>query len=286
MQAAMEFEPAPVTAVNLRETPVKAPVTSSRFIADAKPAVTEQATRPRQANIPPAIASTRDLPTTVMPAPDRPLAAEPLRNSRLTSQPMLAPQTPTVQQLDLERNAQHKASAAIFTNRIACRSFHKLRTALHLRSIIDAPLLAMGEGAMRGLEAAIKLEQLSAVATATQQLETAAPAVTTTLSGEELQALPSSGRHWQDFEIDTPASSAAAGSAQTSLRGAGQDAADNVIDGATTRLAFGSAAGSEPSSQDDRFDQARRAGRKRLAPWVARRARGGTERSGCARSAD
>lgn len=251
VQAAMEFEPAPVTAVNLRETPVKTPVTSSRFIADPKPAVTEQATRPRQANIPPALASTRDLPTTVMPAPEPPLAAEPLRNSRLTSQPMHAPQTPKVEQPTLSATIKTKPLQQFPPNELNV----KISAGSALRSIavasIDAPLLAMSVGAARGLEAAIKLEQLSAVATAAQQMETTTPAVTTTLSGEELQALPASGRHWQDFEIDAPATSAAAGSSQASLRGAGQDAADTTIDGATTRLAFGGAAGSEPNSQDE-----------------------------------
>ena len=49
--------------------------------------------------------------------------------------------------------------------------------------------------------------------------------------------------------MDTAAASALAGSSQASLRGAAQDPADTTIDGASVRLAFGSAAGSEPVSQ-------------------------------------
>jgi hypothetical protein len=75
------------------------------------------------------------------------------------------------------------------------------------------------------------------------------PVVTTKVSGAELQALPASGRRWQDFVLDTPAASTAAGGrAQASLRGAGQVPAESAIDGASIRLAFGGQGGYGPGS--------------------------------------
>src|SRR5208337_4254475 len=58
-----------------------------------------------------------------------------------------------------------------------------------------------------------------------------------------LQALPASGRRWQEFLLDTPVASASADSSQASFR-ATQETAEITIDGAGTRLAFGVAAGS------------------------------------------
>jgi hypothetical protein len=67
-------------------------------------------------------------------------------------------------------------------------------------------------------------------------------ALATTLPAEQLQALPLTGRRWQDFEPETPTTSTAAGgSAPTSLRGAGQLPVATTVDGATTTLAFGGA---------------------------------------------
>ncbi len=80
--------------------------------------------------------------------------------------------------------------------------------------------------------------------------EPSSVATTTTMTGAELQALPAPGRRWQDFVLDTPtASTAAGGTAQTSLRGAGQEPAETTIDGVSTRMAFGGQGSSGPESQ-------------------------------------
>jgi hypothetical protein len=81
------------------------------------------------------------------------------------------------------------------------------------------------------------------------------PVVTTTMTAEQLQGLPVTGRRWQEFVLDTPtAASAAEGGPQISLRGAGQEPAETTVDGASTRSAFGgngagtgSGSGTEPS---------------------------------------
>jgi hypothetical protein len=91
------------------------------------------------------------------------------------------------------------------------------------------------------LLARLKLNaQLAALAAARRDVETVAPVVTTTVTGADLQALPLSGRQWQNFVLDAPtAATSPGGAAQTSLRGAGQTPVETTIDGAGTRLAFG-----------------------------------------------
>ena len=75
---------------------------------------------------------------------------------------------------------------------------------------------------------------------ALQQSEPAAPVSSSTMSAAELQALPVSGRRWQDFVLDnTPtATTLAAGQGEILLRGAGQPA-EIAVDGAGRGLAFG-----------------------------------------------
>ena len=72
------------------------------------------------------------------------------------------------------------------------------------------------------------------------RVDPVAAAVTTTMTAAELQALPAAGRRWQDFVLDSPtASTAAGGASQASLRGAGQEPVETTIDGISTRVAFG-----------------------------------------------
>jgi hypothetical protein len=59
------------------------------------------------------------------------------------------------------------------------------------------------------------------------------PAVTTTVTAAELQALPVSGRRWQEFVLDTPtAATQAGGEGEASLRGA-QQPAETTLDGSS-----------------------------------------------------
>jgi len=68
---------------------------------------------------------------------------------------------------------------------------------------------------------------------------TAEPSLlTSTLTGSEMQSLPVSGRRWEEFALDTPAASPATGD-RAGMSGPGEDEADTVIDGVSTRLAFG-----------------------------------------------
>jgi hypothetical protein len=75
-------------------------------------------------------------------------------------------------------------------------------------------------------------------------------ALRSTMSAAELQALPVSGRRWQDFLLDnTPTSTTTAGGqGEISLRGAGQPA-EIAVDGVSRGLAFGRTNESEQGSQ-------------------------------------
>jgi len=85
---------------------------------------------------------------------------------------------------------------------------------------------------------------------AAQQTDPIASVVTTTISAAQMQALPVSGRRWQDFLLNAPAVNAPADSSQLSFRGAGQQLADIKVDGVSTSLAFGVAAGSGSHGSD------------------------------------
>jgi len=119
-----------------------------------------------------------------------------------------------------------------------------------------APVAAVAAVATN-MDAAIQsVAPQAPVAAAAQRVDPVTPAVATTITSGQLQALPASGRRWEEFQLDTPAASASAGASQTSLRGA-QEPAEVTIDGAGTRLAFGVAAGapsrspeSDPTAQD------------------------------------
>jgi Carboxypeptidase regulatory-like domain len=111
--------------------------------------------------------------------------------------------------------------------------------------------LATCVSAANGLRAAMqwKLPRENPVQGASQQNDPVSSAVATTISSSELQSLPATGRNWEEFAIDTPASAAEPGSTQVALRGAVQQDVDTSVDGASTKLAFGSASGSSPGSQ-------------------------------------
>jgi hypothetical protein len=111
--------------------------------------------------------------------------------------------------------------------------------------------LAISEAVAGVAQAAAQLNppQPRRMEAASREASPVAPVVTTTVSGDELQALPASGRRWQDFVLDTPtAATAAGGKSQTSLRGAGEEPAETSIDGASIRLAFGGQGGAGPGS--------------------------------------
>jgi len=117
--------------------------------------------------------------------------------------------------------------------------------------------LALIEAAGRAAQAAMQFSQLrlrtgraETLVAARREVDPVTPVVTTTVTGAQLQALPVSGRRWQDFVLDAPtAASSQGGTAQTSLRGAGQEPIETTVDGANTRLAFGGQGASGSTGQ-------------------------------------
>jgi hypothetical protein len=107
------------------------------------------------------------------------------------------------------------------------------------------------EAAVQGAQPGAQSEQVSLtpVQAAAAESSPATEASTTAMSAADLQALPVSGRHWQDFVLDnTPTSTTpAGGQGQISLRGADQSA-EVVVDGVDQKLAFGTTSGSGQGS--------------------------------------
>jgi hypothetical protein len=125
----------------------------------------------------------------------------------------------------------------------------------------DSPQLGRGQiegiivsaGHEARVQAAIQLElpRHEPVTAARQQIEPATQVVSTVLPAEQMQQLPLTGRHWQDFTFDTPAASAPSPADSTTvLRGDSQAPAEITIDGASRTLAFG-ATGKASESQTD-----------------------------------
>ncbi|HEV2325430.1 MAG TPA: carboxypeptidase regulatory-like domain-containing protein, partial [Terracidiphilus sp.] len=109
---------------------------------------------------------------------------------------------------------------------------------------------AASELAVEGLALRMQLSQLPPPRIlAALQPNPIAAAVTRTMTGAELQSLPVSGRHWQDFVLDTPAASTSAGGeGQTAIRGSATEPAGMAVDGVSTRLAFGETGASRPAA--------------------------------------
>jgi len=113
-----------------------------------------------------------------------------------------------------------------------------------VRAVMNAAVAAAAQADLKPIPIAAQR-----IVTAAGELDPAAAATATRLSGTEIQALPAAGRRWQDFLPDTPTAASAAGGAQaTELRGAAQQSAASSIDGANTRMAFGGQGSAGPES--------------------------------------
>jgi hypothetical protein len=255
VQSAIELE-VPVSDRVLASTaPPPAPPPAdlhSRFIANssapasgaparatpASPASTEAASQPPASSATLLRAPEPPLPTPHAPAqPDPkvvPLPGNPHASPEQSSRPAPEPQFSA---LASARAAVAPASASPV-----------LRVAIPTVS----PALAVSLLAARGAQALlrIRLPARPSIDAAAQQPNLDASAVSTAIPATEIQSLPASGRNWQQFLLDTPASSTAAGSSQAGFRGAGQQSADVSVDGLSTRLAFGSGALAEPRTED------------------------------------
>jgi hypothetical protein len=101
----------------------------------------------------------------------------------------------------------------------------------------EAAQMALAQGRFRTLAASH------------QQADPVPPVVSNTLTAEQIQALPLTGRKWQNFVLDTPTASARSpGQSPSAHQGNATNPAETTIDGVSTRLAFGSPSDSGPRS--------------------------------------
>jgi hypothetical protein len=112
----------------------------------------------------------------------------------------------------------------------------------------SAPALAATAGLPSLAQAALLTPpSVSPALGATQPSDPVKPAVSSTVSASQLQALPVSGRRWQEFLLDTPGANNLADPGQASYRGS-QQSAEVTVDGASIGLAFSASADSGPHS--------------------------------------
>jgi hypothetical protein len=130
----------------------------------------------------------------------------------------------------------------------AIKATGSLEIAPALSGLSTAPLLLRSLGSSMAIAAISAAEsQLPAVPlqvlAAARSTDPEATAPAQNLTGEQLQALPLPGRSRENFALDAPAASAMTNSdSPTATHGEGEGTS-LVVDGATTRLAFGGHAG-------------------------------------------
>ncbi len=184
--------------------------------------------------------------------PERPavtvaLNSEPLLNLALRSSPVRHPEM--LSTVPLELNASLGA-APLQTLPLSGRTLAHVvspapHTALARKAVQPLPAgrnLSSIQAAARAVQAVAQLAALlpGPALTAAQSADPATVAETTTLPGDQLQALPASGRRWQDFVLDTPTSNEQSGGEnESSRRGTTGEPSAVTVDGASRRLAFG-----------------------------------------------
>ncbi|MGA3335336.1 MAG: carboxypeptidase-like regulatory domain-containing protein [Terracidiphilus sp.] len=196
------------------------------------------------------------------PAPTASIATEPLRSMSLTAsrdadgmRPSAQPAAPAA--VREPRQDQPETHAPALPQRAVLETQSvEMHFALAVAPQRTLPLASgaapafAAAGAPAGMAQAALLNPSSTApgTTFTQMPDPVTPVVATTVTAAQLQALPASGRRWQEFLLDTPAASASADSSQASFRNS-QESAEIAVDGASIRLAFGAAAGSGSRSQ-------------------------------------
>lgn len=160
------------------------------------------------------------------------LATEPLRQLPLRGQRWLAPWFPMPATVAVVLTADLPAEALKTLPPIGSAWVNPAQRMTALAASLAGGLV-LSDAAASAAQTAIELAQkrTKPVEAASQNADPATLALTGKVSGEQLQALPISGRHWQDFVLDT---APARGSASP-----GQQAVETTVDGASTKLAFG-----------------------------------------------
>jgi len=196
--------------------------------------------------------------------------AEPVRTMTTTPRAAEAVQPPSEPVAPKPQARQPAAARAEEFIAPATMPSPQLRAALETQSIAAEPALAvtlprtlplthsvapgflpLNLAIVSGMQAGLLLEQavFTPLAAAAQKADPATAVVATTVTATQLESLPASGRRWQEFLLDTAAASTSPDATQMSYRGS-QESAEISIDGASTSLAFGTAAGSRLTARD------------------------------------
>jgi len=173
-------------------------------------------------------AAPRDLEPTVLPVRDAALAPEPLRMLALRGRP--------VDVID----AMPAAESPVMTATLAAESVR-----LPALTGSGSPASEVTSGILR---AAMQFAGPASMPAPAEKsaIDPVTPAVTTTVTASELQALPVSGRRWQEFVLDTPTGAAGSGVQDSaSPSGSGRPPAETTLDGSSKRLAFSGQGGAE-----------------------------------------
>jgi len=228
VQTAIQFELPPAEPILTASHPLPPVAPAAPVSVAAKPQ------RQLPANLPVSAGLLRAMPAVLSPEIKATVPSQPIQNLPLAGQrlPPLSPPIPS-------------PAVQVLIATLVPEPLLSLPLAAHPPPVTPT----LGEAAVSVAQAAMKIGQVQlrigdSIAAA-HSLDPVIPAVTTTVTAAQLQALPFSGRRWQDFVLDAPTASApAGGTAQTSLRGAGQTPVETTLDSASTRLAFGALGGS------------------------------------------
>ena len=211
----------------------------------------------------PTVSSPR--PTTSRPPLTESIAALPLRTLSVQAlnesgatnslkQLDSSPQLP--QRIELQRAPTTGAAAEQAKLETRSTALQPILATTQLRTLplsgAFSPALAVGTAMACGVQAIIRSAQLhlTPVMAAAQVANPVDGAVATTLTAAQEQALPISGRRWEEFLLNAPGTASPAASSQASVRGTGQESASVTIDGANTTLAFGVTAESGAETSD------------------------------------
>ncbi len=249
VQAAIDLEPgtqsAPALATSAgpatsRETPAEARTVEPRTTEPSPTAEALQKSTPAAASSAPVAAPT---PAQEMP---QPAPSAPAEFASVEPVPLNQPDA-AVEMLEPARPAPSTVETASVAAPVALPARPASTPAPDLSAS-----LAASSSAASGVQPMISTQplQLLPIAAAIAKVDPVIPVLQTTVSDAEVAALPTAGRNWQNFALETPASSASADSSQPVYRGEDQEPAEITIDGAPTRLAFGAAADTEPSNPD------------------------------------
>jgi hypothetical protein len=231
----------------------------------------------------PALAGSAPVPSPARaaPAPERRAAAPaldlaavvppgPARKQPLAVHPMASAAAIPLESAEVPVALPTEAIAALRPRPVNLPAAIPAAVQVVLKPLSLATAAAAADAAVRSVAAHAGASQLQQAGDGQVEAEPAAPALTTTVSADQVQALPASGRRWQELFLDTPGAASTQGSSEVALRGAGQDATDTTVDGASTRLAFGDEGAQSRLQAQDTSDHERSAATPSGRGWAGR----------------